>query len=183
MSIAVIYGGTRPNGNTETLTKHAIEGMEVEEIFLNSHNILPIIDMRHDEKGFKDRNDDYNTIIERIRQHDTLIFATPIYWYSMSGTMKNFIDRWSHSMRDENLPDFKAMMSAKKAYVIAVGGDTPTIKGLPMIEQFKYIFEFMRMEFKGYIIGKGNQPGDIHNDKVALYQAEGLREELSHKIK
>ncbi|WP_226682976.1 flavodoxin family protein [Sutcliffiella horikoshii] len=181
MSIAVIYGGTRPNGNTETLAKHATQGIEVEEIFLNEHNVLPIIDKRHDEKGFQDRNDDYNTLIERILRHDTLVFATPIYWYSMSGTMKNFIDRWSHSMRDNNFPDFKTQMSNKEAYVIAVGGDSPSIKGLPMMEQFNYIFEFMGMEFKGYIIGKGNQPGDITQDKVALFQAEELREELRVK--
>ncbi|WP_404447718.1 flavodoxin family protein [Sutcliffiella horikoshii] len=181
MSIVVIYGGSRKQGNTETLTKHAIQGMEVEEIYLNNHNILPIIDMRHDVEGFQNRNDDYNTIIERILQHDTLIFATPIYWYSMSGTMKNFIDRWSHSMRDANFPDFKERMSTKAAYVIAVGGDSPSMKGLPMIEQFKYIFEFMGMEFKGYIIGKGNQPGDIQEDNVALFQAEALREELRVK--
>lgn len=107
MSIAVIYGGTREQGNTETLTKHAIQGIEVEEIYLKNHNILPIIDMRHDAQGFQNRTDDYNAIMERILDHDTLIFATPIYWYSMSGTMKNFIDRWSHSMRDAKFPDFK----------------------------------------------------------------------------
>ncbi|WP_339148869.1 MULTISPECIES: flavodoxin family protein [unclassified Sutcliffiella] len=178
MSIAVIYGGTREQGNTETLTKHAIQGIEVEEIYLKNHNILPIIDMRHDAQGFQNRTDDYNAIMERILDHDTLIFATPIYWYSMSGTMKNFIDRWSHSMRDAKFPDFKKRMSTKGAYVIAVGGDFPAIKGLPMIQQFKYIFEFMGVEFKGYIIGKGNQPGDIHEDKVALYQAAELRNEL-----
>ncbi|KMJ57218.1 NAD(P)H-dependent oxidoreductase [Bacillus sp. LL01] len=181
MSIAVIYGGTRKQGNTETLTKHAIHGIEVEEIFLRDHTILPIVDMRHDEEGFQDRKDDYNSVIERILQHDTLIFATPIYWYSMSGTMKNFIDRWSHTMRDANFADFKTKMSSKKAYVIAVGGDAPSIKGLPMIEQFKYIFEFMGVEFKGYIIGKGNKPGDIQGDKVALFEAEALREELRVK--
>jgi multimeric flavodoxin WrbA len=178
MSIVVIYGGTRKQGNTETLTKHAIQGIEAEEIFLRDLSILPIIDMRHDVEGFQDREDDYNSVIERILQHDTFIFATPIYWYSMSGTMKNFIDRWSHTMRDGNYPDFKAEMSTKKAYVIAVGGDAPSIKGLPMIEQFKYIFEFMGVEFKGYILGKGNQPGDIMDDKVALFLAEQLRGEL-----
>ncbi|QFT87608.1 Putative NAD(P)H-dependent FMN-containing oxidoreductase YwqN [Bacillus sp. THAF10] len=178
MSIAVIYGGTREKSNTEILTKHAIEGVEVEEIYLRNYSILPIIDMRHDEQGFQDRGDDYNAVIERVLQHDTIIFATPIYWYSMSGAMKNFVDRWSHSMRDAAFPDFKATMANKEAYVIAVGGDKPYIKGLPMIEQFKYIFEFMSMEFKGYIIGAANQPGDIYEDKAAMFQAEQLRGDL-----
>ncbi|CAG9620377.1 flavodoxin family protein [Sutcliffiella rhizosphaerae] len=178
MSIAIIYGGTRKEGNTEILTKHAIQGIEVEEFYLRDYRILPIEDMRHDEDGFQDRGDDYASTIKRVLQHDTLIFVTPIYWYSMTGTMKNFVDRWSHSMRDAAFPDFKAQMGTKEAYVIAVGGDAPAIKGLPMVEQFKYIFEFMGVEFKGYIIGKGNKPGDILEDKVALFQAEQLRKKL-----
>lgn len=32
MTIVVLYGGNRPNGNTELLTKKAIQGLIVEEI-------------------------------------------------------------------------------------------------------------------------------------------------------
>lgn len=70
--------------------------------------------MRHAEEGFQERNDDYNSIIDRILPHDILIFSTPIYWYSMSGTMKNFIDRWSQTLRDPKYPDFKSKMASKK---------------------------------------------------------------------
>ncbi|WP_155592399.1 flavodoxin family protein [Lysinibacillus cavernae] len=178
MSIAVIYGGNRPNGNVETLTKLATQGLIVEEIYLKDTIIQPIIDMRHAEEGFSEVNDDYNAIIERILPHDILIFATPIYWYSMTGMMKNFIDRWSQTLRDPNYPDFKAMMSSKKSYVIAVGGDQPYMKGLPMIQQFQHIFDFMGITFEGYILGEGNKPGDIVQDSKALSAAECLRREL-----
>jgi len=178
MTIAVIYGGTRLNSNTEILTEHVIRGINTEEIFLRDYSILPIIDMRHSEEGFQDRNDNYNSIIDRIMEHDILIFSTPIYWYSMSGTMKNFIDRWSQTLRDSKYPDFKSKMANKKAYVIAVGGDDPYIKGLPMIQQFKHIFDFMGIEFMGYLLGDGNRPGDIYQDKIALFNAEQLREKL-----
>ncbi|MDR7002205.1 flavodoxin family protein [Neobacillus niacini] len=174
MSIAVIYGGTRPNGNTETLTEHGIRGLDVERIHLSDFSILPIEDARHAEGGFKDVADDYHSVIDRILQHDTLIFATPVYWYSMSGTMKNFIDRWSHSMRDAKYPDFKQQMAGKKAYVVAVGGDHPYVKALPMIQQFKHIFDFMGMEFAGYVLGEGSRPGDILKDEKALFAAEKL---------
>ncbi|WP_291800231.1 flavodoxin family protein [Lutibacter sp.] len=30
-----------------------------------------------------------------IEKYDTIIFATPIYWYSMSGVLKVFFDRLS----------------------------------------------------------------------------------------
>jgi multimeric flavodoxin WrbA len=178
MSIAVIYGGTRPEGNTEILTEQVIKGLSPEKIYLKDHSILPIIDMRHSPEGFHDRKDDYNSIINRILPHDILLFSTPVYWYSMSGSMKNFIDRWSQTLRDPNYPDFKKRMAAKKAYVIAVGGDNPNIKGLPMIQQFKHIFDFMGTEFAGYVIGEGNKPGDILEDQTALSTAE----QLNHKL-
>ncbi|QTD42789.1 flavodoxin family protein [Sporosarcina sp. Te-1] len=178
MSIAVLYGGSRPNGNTETLTKIAIQGLDVEEIYLKEYTIEPIADKRHAEEGFQEINDDYNLIIDRILPHDILIFSTPIYWYSMTGTMKNFVDRWSQTLRDSNYPNFKKQMSQKRAYVIAVGGDNPYTKGLPMIQQFHHIFDFIGTRFEGYIIGEGNKPDDIIQDKKALSAAEQLRKEL-----
>ncbi|MGE8203577.1 flavodoxin family protein [Heyndrickxia sp. NPDC080065] len=179
MTIAVIYGGTRPNGNAEILTDHTIQGIDVEKIYLKDYSIHSIIDQRHTEEGFQDINDDYNSIIERVMQHDILIFSTPIYWYSMSGAMKHFIDRWSQTLRDSKFPDFKTNMSSKRAYVIAVGGDNPTIKGLPMIQQFQYIFDFMGISFEGYILGEGNKPGDILHDENALFAASQLQKLFS----
>lgn len=179
MSIAVIYGSTRQNGNTEYLTKFAIDGLEVEQIYLRDYKIEPIDDRRHSESGFSDVNDDYNGLVERMMKHDTFIFATPIYWYSMTGIMKNFIDRWSHTMRDEKFPGFKNQLGTKKAYVIAVGGDNPHVKGLPLIQQFNYIFQFMGMSFEGYVLGKASRPGDISEDFRAISAAT----ELNRKIK
>lgn len=178
MTIAVIYGGNRPNGNTESLTKLAIQGLDVEEVYLKDYLIKPIIDKRHEVEGFPEVNDDYNSIIDRILPHDILIFSTPIYWYSMTGTMKNFIDRWSQTLKDPNYPDFKSIMATKRAYVIAVGGDQPYIKALPMIQQFQHIFDYIGITFEGYIIGEGNRPGDISQDLKALSTAEMLNKKL-----
>lgn len=178
MSVVVILGGTRPQGNTEILTEKALTNIKAERIYLGDFHIESIIDKRHDTAGFHDRNDDYNSILDRILPHDTIIFATPIYWYSMSGIMKNFIDRWSQSLRDANYPNFKQQMAAKKGYVIAVGGDAPHIKGLPMIQQFQFIFGFIGMEFAGYILGIGNKPGDIMADQKAIYAARELNQLL-----
>ncbi|MBN8252054.1 flavodoxin family protein [Priestia flexa] len=182
MSIAVLYGGNRPGGNTETLTKKVIEGIEVTEIHLKDYIIQPIEDKRHDEAGFPEINDDYNKIIDEVLRHDTLIFSTPIYWYTMTGVMKNFIDRWSHSMRDVNYPEFKQQMAGKHAYVVTVGGDNPYLKGLPLIQQFQYIFDFMNMNFQGYIIGEGNKPGDILSDKRALFAASEINKKLKSHV-
>ncbi|MFS1512450.1 flavodoxin family protein [Chengkuizengella sp. SCS-71B] len=98
------------------------------------------------------------------------IFTTPLYWYGMSGPMKIFFDRCSQYLRDERF-NFKEEMSKKKAYVIVTGGANPQIEALPLIQQFKYIFNFVNMEFVDYMIGRGNEPGDVKEDEAAISKA------------
>jgi hypothetical protein len=73
-------------------------------------------------------------------------------------------------------------MRQKQAYVVVVGGDQPRIKGLPLIQQFQYIFDFMQMEFGGFIIGEGNRPGDIMHDQRALVEADVMNQRLKERV-
>ncbi|TGU95160.1 flavodoxin family protein [Mesorhizobium sp. M00.F.Ca.ET.186.01.1.1] len=91
----------------------------------------------------------------------------------MSGYMKNYVDRWSQSLRDKRYA-FKESLGRKQAYVITTGGDQPRIKGLPLIQQFQYVFSFVGMPYAGYIIGEGNQPGDVLADMQAVASAKQL---------
>lgn len=177
MSIVVLHGSSRKGGNTETLTSVAMEGLDRTDIFLRDKKILPIHDQRHDEGGFDPVDDDYDGIISEVLQHDILVFTTPVYWYGASGILKNFIDRWSQSLRDSRY-DFKAAMASKKAYVIVVGGDNPRIKALPLIQQLKYTFDFMGMPLEGYLVGQARRPGDITSDFRALTEAQWLNRML-----
>lgn len=182
MSLAVICGGTRADGNTEILTNRVVEGLGADQVCLKNYNIQPIEDRRHAKEGFQEINDDHQAAIDRMLAHDILVFSTPIYWYGMSGIMKNFIDRWSQIMREPKYSDFRNQMSGKQAYVITVGGDQPFLKGLPLIQQFQYIFDFVTLPFAGYIIGKGNKPGDIDQDEEALFAADKLQQYLKARF-
>ncbi|MFY0543343.1 flavodoxin family protein [Brevibacillus sp. H7] len=177
MKILVLHGSSREGGNTEKLTNIALEGIPHTSIFLREKEIHAIEDKRHDPDGFQPVDDDYDEVIRAVLEHDILIFSTPIYWYGMSGLMKDFVDRWSQSLRDKRF-NFKEAMSKKKAYVIITGGDQPRIKGLPLIQQFQYIFSFVDMPFAGYIIGEGNKPGEILNDRRALEEAKIFNESV-----
>lgn len=178
MKLAVIHGSTRANGNTEYLTYRAVPKSEATHIYLRDYHIQPIIDERHEENGFQDVYDDHTKVIDLMLEHDVLVFSTPIYWYSMSGAMKVFIDRWSQIMRDPNYTHFREELGKKKAYLVAVGGDNPHIKGLPLIQQFKYICDFYGMSFEGYVIGKASKPGDIQSNHKALQAASSLIKEF-----
>ncbi|EFM09423.1 NADPH-dependent FMN reductase [Paenibacillus curdlanolyticus YK9] len=173
MGIAVIYGSARRNGNSDQLAKRLTEGFDAVHLYLSDYTIEPIKDYRHSEKE-PYPEDDYHSVIEQVLAQDTIVFATPIYWYGASGLTKTFIDRWSQSLREDR-EGFLAKLSGKSAWVIGIGDDEPHLKGIPLILQFQSIFEFTRTKFEGYILGKANRPGDILEDKVALATVEEIR--------
>ncbi|RPJ96368.1 flavodoxin family protein [Rummeliibacillus sp. TYF005] len=182
MKITVLVGSSRKGGNSELLTDLVVQDIEHEKVYIKDLNILPIEDLRHTKQGFETVNDDYDQLIEVIEKSDVVIFATPIYWYSMSGIMKNMIDRLSQAIRDERYPNLKEHLKTIRTIVVAVGGDEPRIKGMPLIQQFQYIFEFLNMPFLSYIIGEANRPGDILKDKRALSEAVWLNEKLKEGL-
>jgi multimeric flavodoxin WrbA len=178
MKITTFVGSSRKESNSELLADFVTKDIEHRKIYLRDLSIQPIHDLRHDEGGFQLVDDDYDTIIHAFLESDFVIFSTPIYWYSMSGTTKNMIDRLSQAIRDKRFPQLKEHLQSMKAIVVAVGGDEPKIKGLPLIQQFQYIFDFLHIRFSTYILGEGNQPGDILQDQHALSQANLLNKHL-----
>ena len=87
-TIAVI-GSSRRNGNTGKLLDTIANELGIEVIDLSTKNISPF-DYEH-----KNSHDDSQAIMSHILKHDNIIFAPPVYWYSMSAQIKVFIDRMS----------------------------------------------------------------------------------------
>ena len=174
-----IHGSSRNEGNTETLTHYVLKDVPATHLYLREYSIQPIVDQRHDPEGFAPVDDDYDQLINKVIDHDILIFSTPLYWYGMSGLMKNFIDRWSQSLRDPRY-EFREAMHGKQAYVIITGGEKARLQALPLVQQFDLIFQFMSMDFKGYLIGYGGKPGGILRDEKALAEAKQLNQQLKH---
>lgn len=181
MSIAVLNGSGRPGGNTELLTNVVLDGLPHTELVLREKRILPIVDQRHTEGGFQPVDDDYDSVVEAVLSHETLIFVSPVYWYGVSGLLKNFIDRWSQSLRDPRY-NFKEAMSKKQAFVLVAGGDNPRIKALPLIQQLRYTFDFVGMPLSGYIIGQASKPGEILEDSRAITEAKWLNSLLKQQV-
>lgn len=176
-NVLAIYGGSRKNGNSEQLTRELLRESSYSSLHLSDYHIQPIVDQRHDPNGFDAVDDDYGQVLRQVLSHELLVFTTPLYWYGMSGLMKNFIDRWSQSFRDPSM-NFQVEMAKKQAFVVIVGDDQPQRKALPLVQQFQYIFDFVHMPLVGYLIGQGRKPGEIHNDLCALENAATWRKKL-----
>ncbi|MCO7128029.1 flavodoxin family protein [Sporolactobacillus shoreicorticis] len=167
MNIIAFYGSIRDKGNSEKLADIALQNLAVTKIFLKDYHIDPISTHHHE-------NDDYQKLIRKQVLADIVLFVTPVYWYGMSSLLKLYIDRWSETLRDPSMPNFRERMRAKEVHLITVGGDEPYIKALPIVQQTQFICDFLQMKFAGYIIGKGDKIGDVLTDKNALNSAAHL---------
>ena len=95
-----INGSARKNGNTAKLLKKVLDyakkqGAKVEILHLIDKNIKPCLSCLAEEKCKYPCNikDDMQEIFELLKKVDCFVLGSPTYWYSLSGLMKNFIDR------------------------------------------------------------------------------------------
>lgn len=95
-----INGSARKNGGTAKLLKKVLdyakkEGVKTEILHLIDKDIKPYLSCLAEEKCKYPCNteDDMQEIFGLLRKVDCLILGSPTYWYSLSGLMKNFIDR------------------------------------------------------------------------------------------
>ncbi|WP_310378671.1 NAD(P)H-dependent oxidoreductase [Flavobacterium sp.] len=95
-SKVIIVGSSRNNGNTTKIVNEIAKQFNIDIINLNDYQFS------YYDYESKNRNDDFLPLIKSIiEKYDTLIFATPVYWYSMSGIIKVFFDRFSDLIRIE----------------------------------------------------------------------------------
>ncbi len=92
----IIQGSSRSNGNTRTIINYLNTDTKFDVIDLKTKNI------GHFDYDFKNSNDDFiGLMTDVIEKYDTIIFATPVYWYAMSGILKVFFDRISDLLKTE----------------------------------------------------------------------------------
>ena len=98
-NVVVISTSLRAKSNSDILTKQLIAGAKdaghaVEHISLKGKDIRFCIGCLSCQKTQKCvLKDDAIEIAEKVKSTDTLVFATPIYYYEMSGQMKTLLDR------------------------------------------------------------------------------------------
>ena len=130
----IIQGSSKSNGNTNTVIQ-----------YLNKNNDFDIIDLKTKSIGafeydFSNANDDFIPLMETIiKKYDTIIFATPVYWYSMSGVLKTFFDRMSDLLHYKK--DLGRLMRGKNMAMISNSGENDLKNGftMPFIESANYL--------------------------------------------
>lgn len=158
----IIFGSSRSRGDTW----RAI-------CALNATNPqLPVVDLNELKMSCYDyehsnQQDDYLPLMERVVQHDPIVLATPVYWYTMSAIMKIFIDRLTDLLTIRK--DLGRKLAKKHVYVLASYGGSST-------EGFEYVFrntcDYMDMIYKGcfFYYSGDNSILSKNNDSISLFR-------------
>ena len=137
----IILGSSRKNGNTTKIVDEISKEHGIEVINLSDFNIS------YYDYESKNREDDFFPLIKGIiENYDTLIFATPVYWYNMSGIMKVFFDRISDLIRIEKETGRK--LRGKKIGVISNSHDNEIEESFYI--PFKRSADYLGMEYLGH---------------------------------
>lgn len=78
------------------MIKYIADQTSYKIVYLKTKQILPF------DYEFNNHNDNFFPLIKEIvGNFELIIFETPVYWYTMSGTMKIFFDRISDCLKKE----------------------------------------------------------------------------------
>lgn len=134
----IIFGSSRSDGNTLQAIKTVIRDQPIPIVNLSDLNIA------YYDYNYENAKDDFIPLAEKMVSHNPIILATPVYWYTMSATMKTFIDRWSDLL--DIRKDIGRRLTNKELYVItSYGTDMP--KGFE--DAFSQTCDYLDMQYKG----------------------------------
>jgi multimeric flavodoxin WrbA len=101
MKIVAVFGSPRNKGNSATLAEaflHEAEhlGANVERYHLNSMNYQGCRACYSCKKKSEHcaLDDDLTPVLKAVYKAETLLVATPVYFFDMPAQLKAFIDRW-----------------------------------------------------------------------------------------
>ena len=118
----VLFMNCSPNkdGNTFRIGKSLLDGVE--------HDILQMSDYKISQYGAVYEDDQIKEVFNKIKDYDTLVIGSPVYWYKVSGILKTFIDRLYM------LPEAE-ILRGKKLYLFAQGSapDEDTVKSIKFL--------------------------------------------------
>ena len=120
-NVLIISTSLRGGSNSELLAKECAKGAEeagnrVELLSLKGKKIQYCVGCLSCIKTGKCvQKDDAPEIMEKLRRADVLVFATPIYYYEMSGQMKTLLDRMN--------PLYSSDYAFREVYMIATAAD------------------------------------------------------------
>lgn len=175
-SVLILSASPRNNSNSDLLAEEFARGARemghtVEKISLTGKTLQfckGCLACQTRKNGHCVMKDDADAIVQKMAQADVLVFATPIYFYEMSGQMKTLLDRTN--------PLFPVDYAFREIYLLATAADEEesamdgAVKGLE-----GWIACFEKCHLAGVVRGVGcDGAGSIRNQPELLKTAHDM---------
>lgn len=116
--VLIIAASPRKNGNSDILAQQFAKGAQeagndVETFYLREHHLdycIGCLSCLKTGKCFQ--KDDANILGEKMMAADVVVMASPVYYYSLSGQMKVFLDRMNPLYERMKDKDFYYILTA-----------------------------------------------------------------------
>lgn len=182
MKVVLFNGSPNAKGNTATTLSIMEEylkdsSVETEVVHVGKHVIRGCMAC---QKCFKTRDekcvfddDPVNEWIQKIKNADGVVFASPVHYSGVAGTMKSFLDR-----------AFYVSGANGNLYRNKVGVSVSAVRrsgGIPCVNQLNKYLEYSEMLMPSsnyWNVIHGTRPGEVLQDKEGVQIIENLAERM-----
>ena len=188
--VTAFIGSARSTGSTSWILKKVQDGfnkfkddsMIFEKIDLYNYEIKPLARSFIESTEQKIPVDGMKELSPMIITSRVIILATPIYWFTVSGIMKNFLDRW-YDFSDEK---GKLHLDGKGIAVVTAHANPSSSISYPVFKMIEEGAKFCNMVYLGGVDTITNaQPGS-NEYEISSISAELLGKRivdfLTHSI-
>lgn len=160
----IILGSSRSDGNMASICNQIAKQLDLSIIDLSAHNISPY-DYEHNNE-----EDDFLPLIESlISDYEIFIFATPVYWYAMSATLKIFFDRLSDLLTIRKELGRKLRNKDTIVVTSSIGNHLGNDFWLPFYATFNYLG--MNFKYHTHFLHDSIEIGDIKSIQQNIKKA------------
>jgi multimeric flavodoxin WrbA len=186
MKVVTILGSSRQKGNSKKALDASIDGVKentsnIEIISLGKlKTVLHCLGCDACKRNRNNTcilNDDLNDVIIKIRNADSIIISTPIYFFGFNSLTKAFIDRAFYS--SEGYEGNPSLLKDKRFGLILTYGDADVYKSgaINAINCFKDISNFVDFSIESIIYG--TTPEKIGPSQQMIEECKNMGRKIS----
>ena len=189
VQVLILSSSPRRDGNSVLLADAVADGAReaghaAHLVHLDDHVRHFLRDCRRcrDEHGRCTIGDGYEELLrDRVLPADAVVFATPVYWYGVSGQLKVFFDRLFCfiAASEPEAERFVAGIVRKRLALVMSSEETYPGAALALIHEIQEYARYTHSDLVGVVRGIGNKRGDVLRDPSdPLGEARGLGKTL-----
>jgi multimeric flavodoxin WrbA len=190
VDVLALSSSPRRDGNSFLLAEAAVEGAReaghrAQLVHVDDHVRHFLRDCRRcrDARGRCTIDDGFEALLrDLVLPADAIIFATPLYWYGVSGQLKTFLDRlFCYIAASEPEADMfvRGLLGKRLALLIASEESYPGAS-LGVIHEIQEYARYTHSTFVGVVQGVGNKRRDVLVDPgEPLVRARDLGRRIS----